>query len=63
MKIIVSKPEKVIVEHEGEIYKRMANSFEIGGKTHSQYFWLQAKKWDEAPDIGLEVMFAKIKDK
>ncbi len=59
MNIIVSKKDVDIVEHEGEIYKRLAHSLTIEGVTKTFHSWANIKTWDEQAGIVLEAAFQK----
>ncbi len=60
MKVVITNEHSIIVEHEGEIYKRITQSFTVGGKTQTIVNWLKTNTWNEAPNIGLEVLFSKL---
>ncbi len=60
MKVIITNERAVIVEHEGEIYKRITQSFTVGGETQTIVNWLKINTWNGAPDIGLEVEYAQL---
>lgn len=60
MTLIIANKGVSIVEHEGEIYKRITHPLVIAGEDKTFYTWLKIKTWGEAPNIGLEVLYQKI---